>query len=469
MMKFLTCKTRNLLAVDQALRTAAISLFTTVIFGCATQTVQVSPPSAEEVQSVRQGKKVAVLLRLKVQAESKPVSKEELSISIASIDKNEQPPASTLMRAPTEESDASGWLYFFAEPGTYFFHAIPKLKIFHMRSGRYGYFSDPERILSTEYYVPRRESADSRLAQTVVVGPRGPEFKELPGYWFRVPENESVIYIGSLETECSLIHGAISSIVYGCPGYRVGDETSIAETVARTMFPGLSKMTTQLMVPLGGVSRSATGTSLLPMTVTARQKLGLTKTQFTGAKGAGTTVVPGVGQAVGIFNIVSILGQEASFMAEDAAAEEEAKKWAPCFRTLQQTIDGQSIDQILLASLRSAFGETDSVGSIRLKARDSDLEVKSTAPTASMFEIENITANLRECVSAGTFCVEVLMRVRIRELKSGDILYDTILAYTNDYPPGRVTKHRERLYHVRTDDAAPCRAMTAYCGNGSAD
>ena len=86
-----------------------------------------------------------------------------------------------------------------------------------------------------------------------------------------------------------------------------------------------------------------------------------------------------------------------------------------------------------------------------------------------MLDIEKVTASLRECVAAGTFCVEVLLRATIREMKSGELLYDKVLAYTSEYPPGRVTKNRDRLYHVRTNDVAPCRAMTAYCDGDSAE
>ena len=106
-----------------ALGLAAVLAAAAVLSGCAT--VSVAPPSAEESRAVLKGKKAAVLFRLTVEMDSEPASKDEILTSVASIDKNEEPPMVTPMKSPTREAGDGGWIYFLVEPGTHYFQALP--------------------------------------------------------------------------------------------------------------------------------------------------------------------------------------------------------------------------------------------------------------------------------------------------------------------------------------------------------
>lgn len=446
---------------------AAIIAAIAVLSSCAA--VVVGPPTSEETQSVLTGKKVAVLFRLTVEMDAKPAAKDELMISVANIDRNEDPPLVTVTKSPSQEADDSGWIFFFVEPGTHYIQVLPNFmsalvnsSLYHMGSARYGYvdggsYSPPPGM----YYAPDQ-------GRWILSGQRPPGFKELPGYWFHVSGGDKVVYIGSLRVSC--VSGGLFGALSSCPDYQVADQTSNAREVTRTALPGLGRMSTRMLAPLGSVANPIARDSVFPMEVAAGGSTGLKESLFTGAKGAGYDTITAAGplplaQGAGIFNIISIMAQEASFASQDEAAREEAKKWQPCFNKLGQEIGRQPVGKLLVSNLRNALGTSGDAETIALSGASGI----SSSGGGSVFETENLAVRLSECVAPGSYCVEVQTRARLRDRISGDLIYDSVLVYNNEYPPGRAGKRRNRLYHVRTASTSVCRAMAAYCEHGGVE
>lgn len=343
-----------------ALVLASAVLLIALLAGCA-PSMSIRLPTAGEIDSVKQGRAAVALFRINATIDGKPVSPLEpgdsnnaLRIYLANLDE---------MGAPTRVAPASfsqgmaaeGWHYVMLPPGVYYLLVLPPgleqnppAVAYHAASARFG------RLTQYRFDPGRGGFWSPELMAYVFSGPPPPDFQALAGFWFQVPENGRVVYLGSLSIACRSGRGLFGALLDSCSDFDlVNDPRSAAQAVA-TALPGVAVNASPL-VPYG---RPQPGTHLAELGAMNIVAPGPAKVEaaFTGAVLAPWGVVHSTGRprALGVYNLLAVGFELATRAGADARAEERAAEVRPCIERLAASVGTLDYASRFIAPLKQA-------------------------------------------------------------------------------------------------------------------
>jgi hypothetical protein len=273
---------------------------------CATT---IGPPAQSEEDSIKQGKRSIVLVRIVAEVPGRPTdSAIGRTVKLANIDKNERPKTYPIAYFPSMDSKKEGWIYFILEPGTYHLSVLPTIEV----------SSDK-----------KRDAETAKVTETTFGKPM-----TFSTFWFQVPKGTPSLYIGSLRISCKGRYSWWTEDISECTDAEVTDESASARGLAGTSFGQYGPLRTMLLSRYGKPDektfppRAAGG-----FTVTGPQAIVSPEWLERGVErgiGAGTIFFAGGGY--GIFPFIAYLpiGTAAGLIG----GSHSQNKWGPCMEEL---------------------------------------------------------------------------------------------------------------------------------------
>jgi hypothetical protein len=398
-----------------------------------------------EAPSVREGKKTVVLFRLAPLLDNTPVTTVAKIHSLefpfhilhADIDQRKSPSLSPSF-SPSAEAAAENWLYYLIPPGKYWV----------------GFLDQPMRWVN-----PNSRSNH---------------------FFLEVPEGVPLLYAGTLSYKC-LSRWTIAGRMAGlCGGLSIRDESEAAGTVARRDLGEYGPMETILLRPMTWKPVAGGPTILAPMGVALKGSLSVSTPEWK---------LRGIGRATGLGSetVVSLLSQPPSPGSSSSSFEERlylgyalylplgtvagliggensAQKWSPCMNTIAAEVVTWSPRDALRTALVDALARHGVDDIIMVDNVSSGLEESVLPPVRTLFEVEIQEVVFRECGDRWTFCSEMKIHGRLRDLAKGRILYDGILIYSNDSRRFPFSKQwYGRPYEWLVNAHSVCRPIEKYC------
>ena len=144
--------------------------------------------------------------------------------------------------------------------------------------------------------------------------------------------------------------------------------------------------------------------------------------------------------------------------------EHSDQKWSPCMNTIASEVVNWSPPDALRAVMVEALARR-GVDNITLEDNVSSMFREGGQPRVrTLFEIEIQEIVFRECGKRWTFCGEMKVRGRIRDLAKGRVLYNGILVYSNGSGGSPFSKQPDRMPYKRFANMdAACRSIEEYC------
>jgi hypothetical protein len=102
-------------------------------------------------------------------------------------------------------------------------------------------------------------------------------------------------------------------------------------------------------------------------------------------------------------------------------------KWSPCIERLSRNIYDLNPSAGLQTALRNSLSEGGVVDAVELETETNRPAKTSTMEIKSIIEAEVIRVRLQECSKHGTFGVEIGARIRLKEIRTNQYLYDSII------------------------------------------
>ncbi len=409
--------------------------------GCQLMYYPVVRPIGEDgARAVRAGKESVVLYRLAPRLDNALVAPagdalgqdSPLMIFRADVDRREAPKPFRAF-SPSAEAAAGNWIYYLIPPGAHW---------------------------------------------VGISAPFDGDFRK-NSYFLEVPEGVPVIYGGTVSVSCKGRWGLFGTLVDRCEHVVIEDETEAARIVAARDLGGLGAMETLLLRPSTGAAVKRGPAELAPMGVLVKgqrspstpewRKRGVDRA--TSPDGAGGVIGDAFRGGDGVFGAVFAFGYVLYLPFGTAAGliggEHSSGKWGPCMGTIAAEVVNWSPGD----ALRVAFVESlarrgiDNVAVLDNVARVPG-EGERPCPR-TLFEIEIQEVAFRECGQRWTFCGEMKVRGRLRDLARGRVLYDGTLVYSNGSGRSPLSAQPKRWPYERIEYAgAPCRPIEEYCAPG---
>ena len=417
-------------------RVLSAALSAALLFGCST--VSVSQLSTGEVASIQSGEAAIVLFRMTATVDGEPQATHigdftQNAVILSAIPVAELGPYSaTPNRALSETALVAGWRYTLLAPGAY--------------------------RMGTGWYPPVNGTWRSNGGEGVP-----------PSFGLVVPQGLPLVYAGSIRFECSKNWPGSGGA--GCAGrVPVRDETTEAETVARTAFaehgaPVRMLMTAPYGAPIALERLRALGSVRV---VSAGEERLVTPdwwqrsaNRYLGWYGEPSPYPSsGGGRVDPLFGILMLMlyGAYVPFGSAVASreAETEEAKWQPCMVELAEELAAFDADTVLGEGL---VRRLESVGiAPDPKAPDGPNTDPDQIGALLKAEIQGIV--LQECEERGTYCLEISVRRQLLDGLSGRILDDAVLVYTN--PTRR--RGKSRLYETIVEPYSECEKLETLCG-----
>lgn len=460
------CPPKKLFA-DRWLVSLSASLAAIVLLagGCTALHHTVKGLPENEEAAVRAGEKAVVLFRLAPRLDNVPVTPAGTAINLefpffvfwADIDRRERPRVLEAL-SPSEEAAAGNWVYYVVPPGVYW---IGVRGLGGRTTWEYG----------TGVDISRRNSFVRS------------------DFFLEVPRGVPLLYAGTLSAACRTVWKVFGRRPGWCGRASIEDQSEAAEIVALRDLGNLGPMET-LLVRRGGFQSAAEEPGdLAPMAVSLKglpalltphwkergvgRATGLGSDAFLGllgppssSGGAATSLDRYQGYAFLGYALYLPIGSAVGLLG----GHQSERKWSPCMNMIAAEVAGWSPPDALRAALVEALARR-GVGDITvvdnaswIRQEDGRLRFRT------LFEVEIQEVVFRECGKRWTFCGEMKVRGRLRDLVSGRLLYDGILVYSNGsrrfaFARGFYTRPYEWL--VISD--AMCRAIEDYCDPGGAE
>ncbi len=408
-----------------------------LLVGCST--VSVSQLSTEEVASIQSGEAAIVLFRMTATVDGEPQATHigdftQNPVKLSAIPVAEVGPYSLAPnRALSETALVAGWRYTLLAPGAY--------------------------RMGTGWYAPVNSTKPWR-SNGGLVGP--------PSFGLVVPQGLPLVYAGSIHFECSKNWPGSGGA--GCAGrVPVRDETTEAETVARTAFaehgaPVRMLMTAPYGAPIALERLRALGSVRV---VSAGEERLVTPdwwqrsaNRYLGWYGE-PSPYPSSGSAGDPYTAMLGLMLYGAYLPFGYAvasqeAETEEAKWQPCMVELAEELAALDADTMLGEGL---VHRLESVGiAPEPKAPDGPSTDPDQIGALLKAEIQGIV--LRECEERRTYCLEISVRRQLLDGLSGRILDDAVLVYSN--PTRR--RGKSRLYETIVEPYSECENLETLCG-----
>ncbi len=451
---------------------ASSILFGAGLSGCAPSII-IRPPAASDIERVKDGRLAFVLFRITLSIDGKPVSppssgdsNNALRIYLASLD-DMGAPTRVIPAAPSQSAAAEGWHYLTLPPGVYYVLVLPPgveqnppAVAYHAASARYGRL--------TQYrFDPGRGGFWSPELMAFVLAKAPPaDFEELPGFWFRVPANGQIVYLGSLSVGCRSGRGVLGTLIDSCDGFEIVNDSQSAKRAVANALPELAVE----HVPLVPYDRPRSGTRVSEwgaMSVEARMPSKI-ETAFTGAELAPWGVIPSTGQprSIAVYNLMAIGLELVTRASADRQAESRRAEVQPCIDRLSGlagAIDYASrLIPVLEQAARSHGIALELVSGHRI-ADAADGRIVRHRMTTSVPIIR-----LRESGYSNGLALEFALEVRIETVDDRDVRYYSMLYSAPELPIQSPLAPRSPLYARFVPKRSMPRSIAEWCGPGGA-
>ncbi len=411
--------------------------------------VKVKPPTAAEIGQVREQQRTIVLFQASASIDGKRVNASReydgnklLRFFVASLDGLEAPsqvfPAS-LSAAAAEQ----GWRYLVLPPGLYYLLVLPPgveqnppATAYDASAARYGRLTQYE-------FTPGRGGFYSPELSAFVFRTPPPDFRSLPGFWFQVPADAGIVYLGSLSVACKGGRGLFGSLIDSCGEFESSEDQGAATALAASSLPGLSVQTLAL-VPLGAKRSGVVVPQPAGLPVTARDKSQV-EAAFTGAELTPWATIHGTGQAFALYNLLAVGGELLQQSSSERLAQKRAAALQPCMEKLAAAVAGLD----LAAELSSALASAPETASHRL--------------TVALPIIR-----LRESGQSQQLALELALDARLETVDGGRVEYQGLLLYAPDLPAQNPHTPRSPLYGRVVAARPDARPVEEWCGPGGA-
>ncbi len=411
-----------------------------------------------DAPSVRAGQKAVVLVRLAPRLDNAfvpPVDRflgEDFPILLqwSDINRRESPhPVSKYWSwafSPSTMAAAGNWVYYLLPPGEYWLTVRGHAEFTKMEDA----------------YVPRNN------------------------FYLEVPEDVPLLYAGTLSGECTSSWSFLGRVAARCGPLSIEDESEACEVVARRDLAEFGPMKTILMRPAAWEPRAGNAGDLEPMGVILNGSPPLLTPDWK---------LRGVGRATGLGSetVMGLLGGTPSppsplatleqklylgyfaYLPLGAAAgliggRQSEQEWGPCMHRIAADVTSWSPPDALGTALVEALAVR-GVKDVTV-VDDASLVLREDGQPRfrTLLEVDIQDVVFRECGTRWTFCSEMKVRGRLRELATGRVLYHGILVHSNHsrrFPlsaPMLYTRPYERF----AGSNALCRKIEDYCGRDGA-
>lgn len=452
-------------SIDRIAAAAAWLLLMIGFAGCASTSVQ--PPTATEIETVKQQQLAIVLFQVNATIDGKAVDQASpgdpnnaFRIYLAKLDELQAPQR---VQPPSLSGEAAGqgWRYLKLPPGVYYllvlppgFEQNPPAVMYHARAGRFGRL--------TEYKLePGRGGFWSpELMGFVLRGMPPPGFIEIPGFWFDVPANKEVAYLGSLSVACKGGRGLFGSLIDSCDEFEYTADARSAKQLAASTLPGLA--VDVLSLGSYGKPREGTRLSTLGITEVLAHDPSTMTAAFVGAELAPWATIGGTGQAVAIYNLLAIGVELATRAGSESEARARASEAQPCIDRLSKEAAAADYSTLFAAAFAEAAHSVGTVVDLDGGQRSKGASRKSSARHRMTTSLPIL--RLRESGQAGHLALEVGLNVRLEALDEGGVAYYNTLLYAPELSVQSPFAPRSPLYMRLVSERARERPMSEWCG-----
>lgn len=450
----------------RSLRTPFASVSMAIVLVGCMAAISVRPPTAAELGKVKIGQATLILFQTRLKLGEKAVPplntydpNGSYRVYLANLGEGTAP-AEVPAVSPSPSAAADGWRYLVLAPGTYHLLILPPgtqqnppTVALHPSIGKFVRVAPDESPTKVGlFWAPD-------IQGFVLRGTPQTPARELSGFWFQVPEKQSVIYLGSIGVSCSTRSGAFGDLVGECSDYEIDSDPEKARAVAESTMPGIGGLDTQLLVPYG-VPRDGSkplGPGQINVVVGLPPQFGVS---YTGARMGPWGVIFGVGQAVGVFNVLAIAAELSSRAAADRSAQARATEALPCIEKLSQSLSDVQYASVFASAVAA---------SMRSHASTVEFTAERESAAARRMVIDVPMMHLRESSDPESLALEMGVRVRLHPLDSPLLAYDSLLVFGEDFPAQNPLVPCSRLYQRLIPEHARPHPIAQWCGpNGEA-
>jgi hypothetical protein len=351
-------------------------------------------------------------------------------------------------------------------PGTYYLLVLPPgveqnppAVAFHVPSARFG------RLAQYKFEPGRGGFWSPDLMGFVFVSAPPPDFHEIPGFWFQVPEGKPVVYIGSLSTACTGGRGLVGSLIDSCSDFDLTLDQKAAGSVAAAALPGAETVEINPLTVYGkagdGVHLRDRGT--ITVAISAPTTL---EAAYTGALIAPWGTIHGTGRAVGVYNLLAIIAEASSRAVAQQQAEQRALEAQPCMKQLSEALKAMEYT----TTFSSAFTE-----SARSHGAMLDLDEKSASHKTGLsgraplrLRISIPILQMRDSAESQHLSLELGLHVRLEAVDTSRAVYEGVLLHAEGFPAQNPLTQRSRLYERLVPERAQPRLISEWCGENGA-
>ncbi|NJD34268.1 MAG: hypothetical protein FIA96_05440 [Betaproteobacteria bacterium] len=443
-----------------------------MLAGCV-PAVAVHSSTHDELDKVKSGRLALVLLQIKTMIDGKLVSpidpgdsNKSLRLYLASLS-DPRGPQRIQAASPSEVAAAEGWRQMLLPPGTYFMLALPPgveqnppAVAFHLPSARFG------RLTEYKFEPGRGGFWSPELMAFELAGAAPQGFREIPGFWFQVPEGKPVVYIGTLSTVCTGGRGLFGSLIDSCSDHAITLDQNAARNVGATALSWSQGVDTEPLVLYGKARDGARLRDPSAISIAVADSPAL-DTSHIGARIAPWGVIHGTGRAIGIYNLLAIASKAATESTARQQADQRATEVQGCIQRISVSLQGMDY----AAQFASALAET-----ARTRETATDLNEKRAVGTPGQegdvpqrLAISIPILRLRESVEPQYLGLELGLHVSLEAGESRRVAYDSLLLYAEGFPAQNPLTQTSRLYERLVPERAQPRHISEWCSsNGEA-
>jgi hypothetical protein len=428
-----------------------------VLAGCAAPP-KIEPLAESALQGVRQGRSSVVLFRINTAIDGKDVSQNpsgdtdfQPRIYIARLSED-KPPSRIPLSVPSEKAYSEGWRYLALAPGTYYMLVLPPgveqnppAVIFHAPTAKFGKFSD--------YKLERGRGGfwSSNMVSFVLDSAPPEGFRFIPGFWFEIPKEAPVVYVGSISASCTGGKGLLGSLIATCSDYEISVDRPAAERVLAGAFPTLGPIRTEPMAVYGKPRDGRRFDARGPIEIVTSSSAPL-GSAFTGEALSPSGVVPSTIPAVNVFNLLVMGTEHLGQSSARRMASQRDTEMKACIERLAKTQTDMDYRNALASQLE-AIARSDHT------ARGQPLE---------RLNAEIVLLRLREGKSPQDLALELGVRLRMEPTHAHTVSYETLLVSGEPFPAQDPFAEGSRLFQRLVPPSAQSHPVSEWCGTGGA-
>jgi len=428
--------------------------------GCA-PSMSIRPPTASNIESVKNRQQAIALFRITTTIDGKAVSplnpgdsNNGLRIYLASLD-GMGAPMLVSPAAPSQNMAADGWHYLMLSPGVYYLLVLPPgveqnppAVAYHAGSARYG-------RLSQYAFVPGRGGFWVPELMAFVLGGTPPaDFQKLPGFWFQVPENGQVVYLGSLSIACRSGRGVFGNLIDSCGDFQLVDDLQSAKQAIALSLTNLAVESLPLVL-YGRLRPGARVPELGAMNVVARGPAKI-EAAFTGAELAPWGVIPGTGRPrpIAVYNLMAIGAEMVTRAGAATRADGRRAEVQPCIDRLSASVATIDYASRFIPALEQAARAPGKRSSEATEGTGARHRLTTSLPLM----------RLRESGQSDSLALELALEVRIETVDDGEVRYYSVWYSAPELPIQSPLASRSPLYARFVPERPVPRSVPEWCG-----